>query len=209
MIDGMKTEIKNETETQNSDMQNDFKMCPICGSKKIKNQENRKWICPDCGFDLYKNVAAAVGVIIEDSHKNILFEVRAKEPRNGFLAIPGGFIDFDESAEEALCRECFEELGVKFDQNDFHYICTFPNTYPYKKIEYKTCDIFFKAELPKKYNSIDDFIKALKPEQSEVLTLCSKRVATEEDIEALPLAFESSSKALKKYLAMQKGEYKR
>ena len=47
-------------------MKNDFNVCPMCAGKNIKNLNNRKWICEDCGFDLYCNVAAAVGVIIFD-----------------------------------------------------------------------------------------------------------------------------------------------
>ena len=51
-------------------MKNDFNVCPMCAGKKIKNLDNRKWICEDCGFDLYCNVAAAVGVIIYDDENN-------------------------------------------------------------------------------------------------------------------------------------------
>lgn len=94
-------------------MKNDFNVCPMCAGKKIKNLDNRKWICEDCGFDLYCNVAAAVGVIIYDDENNVLFEVRAKEPQKGKIAIPGGFVDFDETAENAVIRECKEELGLK------------------------------------------------------------------------------------------------
>ena len=78
-------------------MNNNFNMCPMCGSKKIECKENRKWFCPDCGFDLYCNVATAVGVIIKDKYNNVLFEIRGKEPRKGFYAVPGGFVDFDET----------------------------------------------------------------------------------------------------------------
>ena len=179
-------------------LQNDFKMCPMCGSKKIENHSNRKWICPDCGFDLYNNVAAAVGVVIRDKHNNVLFEVRAKEPRKGFLALPGGFVDFDESAEEAVVRECQEEIGAQV--KDVKYLCSAPNTYVYKNIEYKTCDIFFLAELPPQYDSINDFINSLKAEKSEVVAFESCRVSNLEDVEKLPLAFESARYTLKKIL---------
>ena len=183
---------------------NDFKLCPMCGSKKIENHGNRKWICPDCGFDLYNNVASAVGLIIQDKNKNVLFEVRAKEPRKGFYAVPGGFVDFDESAEEAAVRECREEIGVEVEGVKF--LCTAPNTYEYKGIEYKTCDIFFTADLPSQYASIDDFIKSLKAEESEVLGFASFRVASFEDIEKIPLAFESARYTLRQLVL--KGEIK-
>ena len=177
-------------------LKNDFKLCPMCGSKKIENHGNRKWICPDCGFDLYNNVASAVGLIIRDRYDNVLFEVRAKEPRKGFYAVPGGFVDFGESAEEAAVRECREEIGAAVEEVKF--LCTAPNIYEYKNIEYKTCDIFFTADLPPQYETIDDFIKSLKAEESEVLGFASFRVSSLEDIEKIPLAFESARYTLKK-----------
>ena len=177
-------------------LKNDFKLCPMCGSKKIENHGNRKWMCPDCGFDLYNNVASAVGVVIRDRYNNVLFEIRAKQPRKGYLAVPGGFVDFEESAEEAAVRECREEIGVAVDGVKF--LCTAPNIYEYKNIEYKTCDIFFTAELPPQFETIDDFIKSLKAEESEVEGFVSYKVETLEDIEKIPLAFESAKYTLKK-----------
>lgn len=179
-------------------MKNDFNMCPMCGTKSIINSNNRVWKCPDCGFVLFCNVAAAVGVIICDKNHNILMEVRAKEPRKGFLALPGGFVDPNESAEDAVIRECKEEIGVALD--GLQFICTNPNTYEYKNIEYKTCDMFFTASLPEEFGSIDDFIKTLKKQESEVESFVSCKVETLEDIEKLPLAFESARETLKKWI---------
>lgn len=183
-------------------MKNDFNLCPMCGSRKIENHNNKKWVCPDCGFDLYCNIAAAVGVIISDKHKNVLFEVRAKEPRKGFLAIPGGFVDADESAENAVVRECREELGFDINPDSVSFVCTNPNTYEYKKIEYKTCDMFFKADLSSEFDSIDEFIKKLHAQKSEVSGFVSVHVESEEDIEKLPLAFNSTRETLKKWIKM-------
>lgn len=179
-------------------MNNDFNLCPMCGSKKIRNDHNKKWTCVDCGFDLYCNVAAAVGVIIQDKYKNILFEIRAKEPRKGFVALPGGFVDRDERAEDAVIRECKEEMGVDIVNPKF--VCSNPNTYPYKNIEYKTCDLFFTVELPSSFDSIDDFIKSLKAQKTEVSGFASYKVEKISDIENIPLAFESAKNTLKEFL---------
>ena len=179
-------------------MNNEFNMCPMCGSKNITAPGKRKWLCPDCGFDLYNNVAAAVGIIIQDKYNNVLFEVRAKEPKKGFVALPGGFVDPDESAEEAIIRECKEEIGVDIENPVF--VCTNPNTYPYKNFEYKTCDIFFTVKLPEKYESIDDFIKALHPQESEVTGFVSYKLERLEDIDKIPLAFDSAKKTLLQFL---------
>lgn len=179
-------------------LKNDFKMCPMCGSSKIENHGNRKWVCPDCGYDLYCNVAAAVGVVIRDRYNNVLFEVRAKNPQKGLLAVPGGFVDFNETLEEAVVRECREEIGVEI--TGVKFLCSAPNTYVYKNVEYKTCDVFFTAELPPQFDTIDDFIKGLKAEESEVTGFATYKVETIEDIEKIPLAFESARYTLKKLI---------
>jgi len=167
-------------------MKNDFSFCPNCGGKNIENVRMRKWRCADCGFDLYNNVASAVGLVIQDESGKILFERRGKEPRKGFLAFPGGFVDPDESMEEACVRECREEIGVEPVSLD--YIASFPNTYDYKNIQYKTCDVFFRAVLPTGAK--------LSTQEGEVLSLEWRFARTQEEISQLPLAFGSARKTL-------------
>src|SRR5574344_1257689 len=74
-----------------------LEFCPYCGKKTLSYPKSRFWACSECGLNLYNNVAAAVGLIfyIEGC---VLFERRAKEPKKGFLTLPGGFVDPDESA---------------------------------------------------------------------------------------------------------------
>lgn len=173
---------------------NDFNVCPMCQSKAIRNVADRKWICDSCGFDLYNNVAAAVGLIIADDEGRILFERRAKEPRKGALALPGGFVDPDESAEGACFRECKEECGVV--PVGIKYIASFPNTYVYKNITYKTCDMFFEATLPQGYK--------LTAQTGEVdgFEYCYVRNAGE--LAELDLAFDSARKTLQLWLNKKK-----
>lgn len=181
-------------------MSNQFKFCPKCGSKNIESHAN-KWLCPECGFDLYNNVAAAVGVLICDKQNNVLMEVRAKNPRKGFLAFPGGFVDMDESVESAAVRECREEIGVEI--SGVKFLCSYPNTYEYKEITYKTCDVFFTADLPSQYTSIKEYISTLKKQESEVLGFESCKIETVADVEKLPVAFDSAKKTLLKYIEMR------
>ena len=136
-------------------------------------------------------MASAVAVIITNNQGQVLFEKRAKEPRKGFLALPGGFTDPDESAEEAARRECREETGVEAISID--YVCSFPNTYPYKGMVYKTCDLFFIASLPSDYK--------LSAQEGEVQEFNWLPINTIEDIEQLPLAFPSARKALLSWFA--------
>jgi mutator protein MutT len=150
----------------------------------------RKWLCQDCGFDLYNNVASAVGLVIQTEDGKILLEKRAKEPRKGFLAFPGGFVDPDETAEEACIRECREEIGV--EPVSLKYIASFPNTYDYKNIQYKTCDIFFEAVLPKGAK--------LHAQEGEVLGFEEVFVRNEKELAEIPLAFDSARKTLSLWL---------
>ncbi|MBQ2530172.1 MAG: NUDIX domain-containing protein [Treponema sp.] len=170
---------------------NAFNFCPLCGSRKIETVGGgRKWKCPDCSMELYNNIASAVGLIITDGSGRVLLEKRAKNPRKGYLALPGGFTDADESAEEAAIRECIEELGV--EPVNLKYLCSYPNTYEFGNFTYKTCDLFFTAELPEKFE--------IRTQESEVAGLEAVKIETEEDVEKCPLAFESARKTLKKWI---------
>lgn len=183
-------------------MKNNFKFCPMCASTKIINQNNIKWFCSDCDFELYSNTASAVGVIIKDRENNVLFEVRAKEPRKGFLCLPGGFVNHNEKAEDAVVRECIEEIGSSVE--NIQFLCTNPNTYPYKNIEYKTCDIFFTAEIPSRYKNMESFVKSLSAQKSEVQDFKFYKISSIKDIEKIPLAFESAILTLKEFV-LQRG----
>ena len=123
-----------------------FKYCPNCASLNIEYKNNFKFVCLDCKFVLYHNIAAAVAVIIK--HKNqILFTIRNVDPDKGKLDLPGGFIDPKENAEAAACREIKEELGLSLSENNLKYITTAPNNYLYKNVLYRTMDIFYEYEL--------------------------------------------------------------
>lgn len=131
-----------------------------------------------------------MGLLITDQEGRLLLEKRAKEPRKGFLAFPGGFTDPDESAEEAAFRECQEEIGVK--PESIRYLCSYPNNYEYKSVKYKTCDLFFTAQLPKDFT--------LRPQEKEVAGFEWVKIETNDDVEKYPLAFESAKKTLRKWI---------
>jgi ADP-ribose pyrophosphatase YjhB (NUDIX family) len=181
----------------------DFIFCPECGRRAVEYRGGRHWECAFCGFDLYNNVAAAVGLIVADGGGNVLFVKRAKEPRKGFLALPGGFADPGESAEEAACRECREEIGVS--PRALRYLCSFPNVYWYKTVRYATCDLFFRAELGAAQRAGGGImLGALLPDGSEVSGFALRRVTCAADIARIPLAFPSAEQALAEYLRSAK-----
>jgi NAD+ diphosphatase len=121
-----------------------FNYCPSCGSKEIIFDSIKKYNCKECSFTFFHNVAAAVAGILEYDHK-ILLVRRGEEPGKGRIDLPGGFIDPNESAEDALKREIKEEL--KIDIKELKYLDSFPNIYVYKEIVYDVCDLFFYSEI--------------------------------------------------------------
>ncbi|HHD63986.1 MAG TPA: NUDIX hydrolase [Desulfobulbaceae bacterium] len=70
--------------------------------------------CPKCKtkIPLYKNPVPTVDIIIETETGIVLIE--RKNPPHGW-AIPGGFVDYGESYEQAAIREAKEETGLKVE----------------------------------------------------------------------------------------------
>ena len=68
--------------------------------------------CPKCReeIEVYQNPIPTVDVIIEIVSRGIVL-VRRKNPPKGW-AIPGGFVDYGESLEEAAVREAKEETNL-------------------------------------------------------------------------------------------------
>ncbi|WED29549.1 NUDIX domain-containing protein [Vibrio sp. DW001] len=128
-----------------------MQFCPKCGSKSLIIQyvPTKLYTCSECSFALFQNVATAVMVAI-CCKDEVLIATRARNPGLGMWDFPGGFVDPDETLEQAILRELYEELDLELDLGDAIYVSSNPNTYPYKEITYKTCDTFFVVELDEK-----------------------------------------------------------
>lgn len=68
--------------------------------------------CPQCGHPIvhYRNPVPTVDTVIHIPGRGIVLIKRLNEPFG--WALPGGFIDYGESAEIAAVREAKEETGL-------------------------------------------------------------------------------------------------
>ncbi|MBM3835111.1 MAG: NUDIX domain-containing protein [Verrucomicrobia bacterium] len=123
-----------------------FRHCPRCGEKlEIAPEPADQFQCGRCRFAYYFNPAIAAAAFVSRPDGTVLFIRRAKEPAQGKLAIPGGFIDIGETAEEALRREIREEVNL--DATSLNYFCSFPNQYDYQDVTYPVLDLFFSGRV--------------------------------------------------------------
>lgn len=92
-----------------------FKFCPICKcvleASHVEGRE--RLICKKCGWINYRNPLPVASCLVKNSKDEILLIKRGVEPAKGCWALPGGFIELEESPREAGERELYEETGLK------------------------------------------------------------------------------------------------
>jgi len=92
-----------------------YKYCPMCKTllkQGVIDGEKRRF-CKKCGWINYLNPVPVVACLVSDAKGKLLLMKRGVEPCKGKWALPGGFIELDESPEQAGKRELYEETGLK------------------------------------------------------------------------------------------------
>jgi len=92
--------------------------CPECGAgislQTLPGDERQRFVCGKCRKTHYENpnilVAAYVCVA-----EQILWIRRGNAPGVGKWALPGGYMENNESPEVAACREVREETGIALE----------------------------------------------------------------------------------------------
>jgi 8-oxo-dGTP diphosphatase len=89
--------------------------CPFCGSPvaEIEWDGRRRRYCQHCRLPLYDNPVPAVCAVVCDAAHRILLVQRKIPPRRGEWCLPGGFMELEETPEEAVLRELSEETGLQ------------------------------------------------------------------------------------------------
>lgn len=110
----------------------------------------------DCKICAFKNPRATVTALIRKDDK-LLMALRPEDPFKGWWDLIGGYMNENETPEEALRREIKEELGVDCDLKLLNF---FPGYASWQGAEYPILSIAYLAELKsedfKKSDEIED-----------------------------------------------------
>ena len=135
--------------------------CSYCGHAYAVDQAwPRK--CLSCGNTTWVNpIPVAVCLLPVDG--GLLCVRRAIPPGEGKLALPGGYIDQNETWQRAVARELFEETGIRIDPDEIEHFRTHSSTLGDNVL------LVFGRARPRTWAELEPTIKIDKGEVSEVV----------------------------------------
>ncbi len=157
--------------------------CSRCGSSlqfgMVDGEDRERLACPDCGHIVYVNPRLVVTVFPITETGEIVLIRRGIEPGKGWWAQPGGFLEVDETVNQAAIRETWEETGLLVEPGEIIGL--------YTRLEAAVVTLAFEAR-------IVGGIAAPTPEATEVQAFAP------EDIPWSGIAFSTTTWALRDWL---------
>jgi ADP-ribose pyrophosphatase YjhB (NUDIX family) len=97
-----------------------FQCCPRCGAQYRPGDlclEPLSLQCAACRYEFFQNSSPAATAVVPSrvNPRQIILLTRTAPPGDGLLALPGGFLQFDEPPYEAVRREVAEEILLDID----------------------------------------------------------------------------------------------
>lgn len=135
----------------NSQLQN-YSFNPYTGNQ-LKYEGGSKYTDVITGQDMYLNPKPACAAIIEGENKQILLVQRKKDPGKNQWDLPGGFVEINETLEQAIERELKEEIGAQI--KSVRYFGSAFSTYHYGGITYPIIDTCFTVKLNNDLSKFD------------------------------------------------------
>ncbi len=89
-----------------------YKYCPRCARKLFSGIFDKQKVkkCTKCGFIFWNNPKPVVSIILHKGQRVLMLQ-RAHEPLKDHWVLPGGFMSYDETPQDAIQREAREEIG--------------------------------------------------------------------------------------------------
>lgn len=85
--------------------------CQQCGGHLEKIPERSEKSCTVCNVSFFPNLSPAVIMLVQRDDEILL--ARSPHFKPGMYSALAGFVGLGETAEEAACREVFEEVGLR------------------------------------------------------------------------------------------------
>ncbi|WP_228276377.1 NUDIX domain-containing protein [Dechloromonas sp. H13] len=106
----------------------DYRYCPQCGAGLVRREAGglMRPTCPDdvCGFVLWDNPVPVVAALVEYGGRMLLAR-NVAWPEKAFGLVTG-FLERDETPDQAVAREVAEELGLAATAVDLIGLYPFP-----------------------------------------------------------------------------------
>ena len=164
-------------------MASSLNFCSRCGSSlrfgTVEGEDRERLACPDCGHIAYVNPRLVVTVFPITEAGELVLIRRGIEPGKGWWAQPGGFLEVDETVNQAAIRETWEETGLLIEPGEIIGL--------YTRLEAAVVTLAFEAR-------IVGGTAAPTPEATEI------RAFTPEDIPWAGIAFSTTTWALRDWL---------
>lgn len=163
--------------------------CSRCGASLgfgvVAGEDRERLSCPACGHIAYVNPRLVVTTFpITDAGEIVLLR-RGIEPGRGAWAQPGGFLEVDETVNQAAIRETWEETGLLVEPGEIIGL--------YTRLEAAVVTIAFEAR-------IVGGIAAPTPEALEIQSFAP------EEIPWSGLAFSTTTWALRDWIDRHRPE---
>lgn len=107
-----------------------MKFCSQCGqpvTQRIPDGDNRpRFVCDNCDTIHYQNPNIVAGCLPVYGDKILLCK-RAIEPRYGLWTLPAGYMENNETVEQAALRESQEEANANVELQQLYTVFSLPH----------------------------------------------------------------------------------
>jgi NAD+ diphosphatase len=159
----------------------DMNYCRRCGNP-LTSRAPHEFKCSN-GHTIYQNPSPTVGIFLLDVEGNIILAVRGIEPGKGGLDSIGGFVDGDESLEQAIEREMLEETGLGAENySSPRFLISSASSYDFDGETNIILSCFYVAELlegaePHPHDDVASFVR-VRPNKIDIHKLWNDDVRT-------------------------------
>lgn len=121
--------------------------CPECGSSLTQKEVDgrNRLFCRECSEVIWQNPKPVAWLLVQKGEEYLLVK-RAHQPDKGEWDVPGGFLELEESFEEAAVRELEEETGVEIDSEEIEMY----DTLSFGRADEHVIGVVFHAQIDEK-----------------------------------------------------------